>query len=133
MSTLGERVREARKRLKLSQAELAKRVGVRQPTINDIENESTKGTAHIVKLAIALRVSPFWLDGGGPLKTMDELEAAILSLSPELHKTALRIVAALKDEEPTTGPEAAFRKLSPQDQERVLEVIQLLKNERPAK
>ncbi|WP_150614996.1 LexA family protein [Pandoraea terrigena] len=65
--TLGQRLREARKDAKLSQAELAKRVGIKQPTLSDLENDVTKGSTAIATIAAALGVSALWLaEGRGP-------------------------------------------------------------------
>ncbi|MGT2495036.1 helix-turn-helix domain-containing protein [Cupriavidus basilensis] len=62
MKTLGERVRYARKEKRLTQAELAKLVGVSQPMIRKIEAGSE--TSKTVALAIALGVRPEWLASG---------------------------------------------------------------------
>ena len=63
MTTIGQRVREARQRAALSQADLAERAGLQEVTISRIENEryGPPRPSTIRKLADALRVTPAWL------------------------------------------------------------------------
>lgn len=64
MSTIGTRLREARQRRFLTQAELSKETGVQIVTISRIENDRGASHPHITtvrKLANALDVEPFWL------------------------------------------------------------------------
>jgi transcriptional regulator with XRE-family HTH domain len=63
MSTFGERLREARKEKGLSQGALAKIVGVKQPTIAELESEG-KGSSKAALIAKALGVSVLWLSEG---------------------------------------------------------------------
>lgn len=73
--TLGQRLREARKDAKLSQAELAKRVGIKQPTLSDLENDVTKGSTAIATIAAALGVSALWLaEGRGPRRGNESVQ-----------------------------------------------------------
>lgn len=67
MSTLGERVRQSRDRLLLTQQELSLRSGVTTVTISRIENDRgarrpTRAT--LEALADALEVDLFWLANG---------------------------------------------------------------------
>jgi phage repressor protein C with HTH and peptisase S24 domain len=64
--TIGERVRERRIQLKLSQPQLAKQVGgITYQAIQQLE--AGGGTKHLVPIAKALGVTAEWLqDGGGP-------------------------------------------------------------------
>lgn len=56
-------MRVARTYANLSQAELAEKSGVTQPTISQLENSGTdKGSAHTVRFARACGISPDWLD-----------------------------------------------------------------------
>lgn len=65
--TFGERLKSARKAAKMSQAALAARSGISQPTISGIENGEQQGTTAAPQLAAALRVGALWLsDGRGP-------------------------------------------------------------------
>lgn len=62
--SIGERVLKIRTERKLSQAKLAKEVGVTQQLIGQIENGENQGTKHIVRIAAALGVSVLWLESG---------------------------------------------------------------------
>lgn len=67
--SIGARVREARKDAKLTQEQLAKRVGIRQSTLSELENGESAGTGYVATMAAALGVSPLWLETGkGPKK-----------------------------------------------------------------
>lgn len=66
---LGNRLKEERARLGLTQAELAERVGVSRKTINTVENGVfVPSTTLALKLAAALGrpvEALFWVDGSG--------------------------------------------------------------------
>jgi transcriptional regulator with XRE-family HTH domain len=65
MDTIGGRIREARQRKVLSQAELAQATGMPRPSLTRIENGHTRPRpATIRKLAAQLDVSPQWLAFG---------------------------------------------------------------------
>lgn len=64
METLGQRLRSARKTNNLTQSELAKKSGVSQQLISQIENENIKSTNDIFSLAGTLNVSAKWLATG---------------------------------------------------------------------
>lgn len=64
MSTIGDRLRHVRKERGLSQAALAKAVGSRQSSINDIESGRNKTSIYLVKIAHILNVDPVWLENG---------------------------------------------------------------------
>ena len=61
MSTLKDRLIEARQEAGLSQADLAARVGCGQTTVASIENGRNKGATPLVKIAHVLGVNPLWL------------------------------------------------------------------------
>jgi SOS-response transcriptional repressor LexA len=65
MKTFRDRVRGRRKELGISQAELAKRAGLSQTTISDIERGRNDGSREVVDLAKALQCSPEHLVHGG--------------------------------------------------------------------
>lgn len=67
MKTIGDRVRERRTALKLSQPQLAKQVGgITYQAIQQLE--AGGGTKHLVSIAKALGVTAEWLqDGSGPV------------------------------------------------------------------
>lgn len=63
-STLAERVRRKRKALGISQEQLAKKSGLKQPDISKIERGDIQKTTGIVGLARALNCDPYWLETG---------------------------------------------------------------------
>nr|WP_246346895.1 helix-turn-helix domain-containing protein [Sphingomonas jinjuensis] len=60
---MGERIEERRKVVGISQAELARRVGVRQSTINSLINGESRSSRSIFKIARALLTTPEYLYG----------------------------------------------------------------------
>ncbi len=66
MRTFGQRLTAARRRADLSQAELARRIGVNPSSINRIESGESKGAKpeHLAALARVLDVSMEWLATG---------------------------------------------------------------------
>jgi phage repressor protein C with HTH and peptisase S24 domain len=65
--SIGKRLREARQNARLSQAELARRTGLTQPTLSALENDSSRGSLSIAQIADTLGVNPLWLaEGRGP-------------------------------------------------------------------
>lgn len=85
MGNLQERLKRARELAGLSQGQLAKAVGITQPTYSLLENTPGKRTKHIVTIANALGVRPEWLNTGeGPMQATRigdaELDAEVLSL-----------------------------------------------------
>ncbi|MCW5699439.1 MAG: helix-turn-helix transcriptional regulator [Rhodospirillales bacterium] len=61
---LGQRIHGRRNELGWSQAELAKRAGVSQGTIAQLETAAITRTKHLVEIAHALGVSSEWLASG---------------------------------------------------------------------
>lgn len=61
MESFGDRIKQRRLELKLSQHELGKRAKVSQGTIAQIETGLSQSSAKIIDLATALNVSPEWL------------------------------------------------------------------------
>jgi len=64
LSSLGARVRYLRNKLQLSQTELAKRSGVSQPLISELEAEKAHTSGRTASLAASLGVSAYWLETG---------------------------------------------------------------------
>ncbi|NMV36945.1 helix-turn-helix domain-containing protein [Ralstonia insidiosa] len=64
LETLGARLRWARNNAKMSQTAAAKAVGLKQPTLSDLENDNTKETASLIELADLYGVSARWLKSG---------------------------------------------------------------------
>lgn len=61
--SLGERIEARRKEVGLSQAELARRVGIRQSTMNSLIKGNSRTTRSIVELARELDTTPDYLMG----------------------------------------------------------------------
>jgi phage repressor protein C with HTH and peptisase S24 domain len=61
--SLGDRITERLGVLGISQAELARRVKIAQPTINALIKGNSTGSKHLHKIAAELETSPAWLAG----------------------------------------------------------------------
>lgn len=64
MTTIGTRIRNARRDANISQEELARRVGVSQGAIGHLESGRTRNTHLLVRIASTLGVSAEWLETG---------------------------------------------------------------------
>lgn len=82
MESLGTRIRHAREKAKLSQAQLAERVGIKQPSVQAIETGKAAGTKHLMKLSEVLGVTPEWLSYGKD-STADRTKLPEKNLQPE--------------------------------------------------
>lgn len=92
-----DRLKAARKHARLSQAELAKQVGIDQTSISDLERGKSKGTSYTAQLAAACGVSAIWLaDQKGEMLVYDH--SAALDLIADEVESAVGIA-------PLTGPE----------------------------
>ena len=80
-TTLSGRMRLAREHARLTQAQLAKKTGISQPTISDLERGEQKKSAYTTQIAHACRVSPLWLATGRG--DMDATEEEEMSLSDD--------------------------------------------------
>lgn len=101
MASVGERVKERRIELGLKQGALAKRVGLSQTTISDLENNPTVKTREVARLAAVLGVSALWLaDGKGgkiPDGTAPVMQPEADDIPPKVLRLAERL-ALLPDE-----------------------------------
>lgn len=61
--SLGVRIEERRKAIGISQAELARRVGVRQSTMNSLIRGDNRTSRSLLQIARELRTSPAYLTG----------------------------------------------------------------------
>ena len=76
---IGERIAALMDAHGISQAELARRVGVTQPTIFSLVRKNKTGSVHLHKVARALGTTPGYLTG----ETSDpSIDAAALAISP---------------------------------------------------
>jgi len=67
MQTLGTRLKAEREKRGWTQEVLARKAGIGDTTIADIETGRTRATTKLVDIAKALRVNPQWLQtGNGP-------------------------------------------------------------------
>ena len=83
MSTLAERVKEARDRLGLSQQEVANATGMSQPSYYKIEKGLTKRTTYINELAKLFKVNVDWLaSGAGEMLASDSIELGTKESAP---------------------------------------------------
>lgn len=106
---LSERIIKARLYAKLTQEELAHKVGCTQDMISKLERGERKKTSHIVKIARACSVSVDWMDSGeGEMLDIqvfakDEREKLVLlamQSMPDYHKdTAIKILNSLTESE----------------------------------
>lgn len=62
--SIGTRIKLLRKEAKLSQIELAERVGLKQSTISDLEVGKSTGTTYLAQIAQVLGVNALWLETG---------------------------------------------------------------------
>ena len=82
--TIGQRIRLARDAAGFNQGELAKRIGIKQASLSDLENGLSKAPSAKVLLDMAdvLKVSPRWIIDGedGELKVANPQEHQLLDL-----------------------------------------------------
>ena len=99
MDTFASRVRSRRKELGLTQIQLAKKAGLSQTTIADIERGRNDGSRSLLELARALQCAPEHLTKGAPIGgfTDQQHAAAILiaGMSPEKASAWLEVGRAL--------------------------------------
>lgn len=98
--SLGERIEERLKVLRLSQAELARRADVPQTTMNGLIRGNSRTTPHLIRIARELETTPAFLMGEtddpraefpAPVLTREELEWVNLlrRMKPIDRKTAI--------------------------------------------
>lgn len=83
--SIGDRIKERLSELGISQAELARRVKVSQPTINALINGNNQGSKHLHVIASELETSPAWLAGEtDDMTPHSPRQSAIEALADEL-------------------------------------------------
>lgn len=80
--TVGQRVKEARKKAGLSQLQLAEAIGVKQPTISELERGESQSSSYLIQIAQACDVNPLWLQTGAVV--LDEVHRSSGALSTEV-------------------------------------------------
>lgn len=76
---LGERIAERLKALEIGQTELARRVGISQPSINYLIKKGGSGSSHLHKIARALATTSAYLMGETDDPQSDALEEPLTS------------------------------------------------------
>ncbi|EEQ0888884.1 helix-turn-helix transcriptional regulator [Salmonella enterica subsp. enterica serovar Bareilly] len=61
METISQRLKQKRTELKMTQAQLAEKAGMKQQSIQQIESGETKRPRFLLELATALQCDPGWL------------------------------------------------------------------------
>lgn len=106
MSDLQIRLRQAREAAGLSQTEVARRIGIAQPTYSDLENKPGSSSKHLVAIASVLGVNAAWLAyGKGPRDAAQNPEDAELlqlfhGLDADRQRLVLRMLRSVADEQP---------------------------------
>jgi transcriptional regulator with XRE-family HTH domain len=72
--SIGSRIREARKSAKMTQAQLAAKVGMKQGTLSELETGESDGTTLVASFAAALGVNALWLETGKGPKASDHAQ-----------------------------------------------------------
>lgn len=67
MDSIAERIKDKRKKLKMSQSELAHLVGIKQQSIHQIESGRTKKPRFLFEIALALNCEISWLLTGASI------------------------------------------------------------------
>ena len=92
MTSVGERIKERRKELSMKQIDLARRVGITQATLSQLENDPKQRTREVAKLAAALGVNALWLAEGKGAKHPD---GTVVMLQQEIPPKVLRLAERL--------------------------------------
>ena len=99
---IGSRIKAIRKKMKMTQVQLAKSAGVSQATISDYERDITKNhrADELMRIAAALGTTPeYLLDGTGPESLRDassDLEALVESFNKLSPASRAALIAAAK-------------------------------------
>lgn len=120
-TTFGRRLRDARKSSGLTQKELADKIGLKQATISELENDEYSGSAKAAAMAEVLGVSALWLAEGKGKRdaksgSTSGYDVAIASASAG----ARELIDAILKADRAGEPEATFTlilRMLPQDDE----------------
>jgi len=99
---VGKRVRDRRKSIGLSQAALAKAVGMQQQGIYNIEAGIVARPRNLLELAAALETTPEWIMRGigvevvAPKNAVEEIAALAHDIPPERQGAAIEYLRALR-------------------------------------
>lgn len=92
--SIGARVREARKEAKLSQKQLAVKVGMSQPAISELEKGESFGTKYVASIAAVLGINALWLEAGrGPKRSAQNADISTMenSVRPKVRPEEVEI------------------------------------------
>lgn len=116
-ANIGGRIAYVRELRKMNATELAKAVGISQPSMSDIEKGKTKSpnAIHLFRIAAVLAADPYWILTGegsidGALQDVEESElvAAFRALRDVKQRRAIlaaaKAIANDTDDEEASGP-----------------------------
>jgi len=86
--SIGSRIREARKARGISQKELADKIGIRQPSLSQLETGESQGTTYLARIASVLGVNPLWLETGKGARDAIELNSVGAGSAGSLNMSA---------------------------------------------
>lgn len=96
---VGERILKRLSVLGFSQAELARRIGVRQSTINGLTRGEQRSSTHLHRIAVELKTTPAYLLGetddpslDAPPPTLSSEDQALLTLYHSLESSGQKAV-----------------------------------------
>lgn len=87
MTTLGQRLKASRLKAGLTQRQVAEAVGMKQPSYQYLEkndSDNKKSSSHLVAIATALGVDPFWLSTGKSSSDIDNDIKKLLNNTPSV-------------------------------------------------
>jgi transcriptional regulator with XRE-family HTH domain len=95
MASIGDRIKTVRVEKGWSQAALARRSGVSQRTVSNLETNRNRTSRDLIAIARALRVNPLWLESGAGLRIEGASGASALAPAPrELDPLRVRVIGA---------------------------------------
>lgn len=113
----GKRLKEARKHSGLTQVQLAKKVGIGQSTVAELERTGN-GSSYVAVIAAVCRVSPLWLASGNG-EMLDGIEKQAIDLDnnpdyPSIRRVRFKLSAGASgfgiDYASDLGPSIVFQK-----------------------
>lgn len=90
MTELKDRLREARKRAKKTQAQVAEAVGMKQPSYHQLESGKSGASVFLPKIAHYLEVDVRWLEEGQGVQFSEQVQSPIRSESDDLSRPPLQ-------------------------------------------
>lgn len=104
MESIAERIKEKRKKLNMSQRELAELVGIKQQSIHQIESGLTKKPRFLFEIALALNCEIGWLLTGISIRSTvvePKIKDQVHNLTEGIHASFLhrRLIPTSKHQE----------------------------------